>query len=284
MTTTDQPTITLPSEATVRTDVPARKFKIERSGTSSLLMFSMRVALLLSAVGVWEIVGHATPWGKWISSPTGVWDQLLTWHRVGVLWSSIQATLTASLLGFVLGSLLGSLGGFILGSMRRIGALLEPFVAALYAIPKIALAPLFVLWFGIDLLPKVMMAAMLVGFLVFFSVFQGTRTIDQQLLSICRLMGCGRVAILRKVTVPYCSAWVFTGLKLGLPYALIGAVVGEFMAATKGVGFLIKNASDQFNTDGVFAGVVILVVISMTLSAALAWVEKRMLHWADKGI
>jgi NitT/TauT family transport system permease protein len=265
-------------------DAAADLFARKKNSRYWLVTLALRLLILVLAIGLWEVLGRYTDWDKWITKPSSVWEKLLIWERDGVLWSSIKATLSAALIGFVLGAAVGALGGFVLGSMKRVGNLLEPFVLAAYSIPKIALAPLFVLWFGIDLLPKIMMAALLVGFLVFFSVYQGCKTIDQQLIAICRLMGANRLQILRKVTIPYCSAWMFTGLKMGLPYALIGAVVGEFMAATSGVGYLIKNASGLFDTDGVFAGLVVLMAISTILSSLLAMAEKRVLHWAGKGI
>jgi len=259
-------------------------FRTHRATSAWIGTVSIRLLLLISLVGGWELVGTFTEWELWISQPSAVWEQLLAWHRAGILWDGLVSTLWATLLGFVLGSAVGGIAGLLLGSMRRIGELLEPFVLAAYSIPKIALAPLFVLWFGIDLLPKVMLAAILVGFLVFFSVYQGFKTIDQQLMAITRVMGAGHYMTLRKVALPYSSAWMFTGLKMGLPYALIGVVVGEFMAATSGLGYMIKNASALFNTDGVFAGLAVLMLVSTFLSSGLAVVEKRVLHWSGRGI
>lgn len=259
-------------------------FAIRRGSKDWLVTLALRILLLVAAITAWEVLGRFTGWGQWITKPSSVWVRLVDWSATGVLWESLRATLTSTLLGFFLGATVGALAGFVVGSMRRVGTLLEPYILAVYSIPKIALAPLFVLWFGIDLLPKVMMAALLVGFLVFFSVYQGYKTIDRQLLGVCRLMGAGRIHLLRKVSIPFCSAWMFTGLKLGLPYALIGAVVGEFMAATTGLGYLIKNSSSVFDTDGVFAGLIVLMVISTALSSIVSLSESRVLHWSGKGV
>lgn len=267
------------------TRAETQQFTGERTGWNDAGTITMaRLLVLVGAVAAWQLVGSNTSWGTWVSTPSAVWSQLRIWSDTGVLWDGLRATLSATLLGFVAGAIVGALLGAVLGSMRRVGRILEPFVLAVYSIPKIALAPLFVLWFGIDLLPKVMMAALLVGFLVFFSVYQGFKTIDQQLLAITRLMGGGRLTTMRKVAIPYSAAWMFTGLKMGLPYALIGAVVGEFMASTVGVGYLIKNASSQFNTAGVFAGIVVLMIVSTILFTALSVVERRVLHWAGKAV
>ena len=155
------------------------------------------------------------------------------------------------------------------GWVRKLGDLLEPFVLSLYTLPKIALAPLFVLWFGIGATNKIMFAAMLVFFMVFFTTYQGTRQVDRDLVENARLLGASRWGIWTKIAVPYSAVWVFTGLRIGLPYALIGAIVGEFVAAESGVGFRIKEATSFFNTAEVFAGLIVLMAISLVLLGGL---------------
>jgi NitT/TauT family transport system permease protein len=163
--------------------------------------------------------------------------------------------------------------------VRRLGDLLEPFVLSLYTLPKIALAPLFVLWFGIGATNKIMFSAMLVFFMVFFTTYQGVRQVDRDLVENARMLGASRWGIWTKIAVPYSAVWVFTGLRIGLPYALIGAIVGEFVAAEAGVGFRIKEATSFFNTAAVFAGLIVLMAISMVLLGALKLVEMRVLRW-----
>ncbi|GAA1851025.1 ABC transporter permease [Pseudonocardia ailaonensis] len=253
-------------------------------GRGALATALIRLAILAGILVVWQVVGDLTTFGRWVSDPLSVAARVGDWARSGLLWEGTRVTLSTTLLGFALGTVVGGLAGVLLGVTRRLGALLEPFILALYSIPKIALAPLFLLWFGIGQLPKIMLAAMLVGFLIFFNVYQGTKTIDGQLIAIVRLMGAGRVAVIRKVALPYLSAWLFAGLKMGLPYALIGAVVGEFMASTAGLGYMVKNASSMFDTDGVFAGLIVLMTISTVLFLLLTAAEKRVLHWAGRGI
>ncbi len=135
------------------------------------------------------------------------------------------------------------------------------------------------LWFGIGPTNKIMFAAMLVFFMVFFTTYQGTRQVDRDLVENARLLGASRWAIWTKIAVPYSAVWVFTGIRIGLPYALIGAIVGEFVAADSGVGFRIKEATSFFNTASVFAGLLVLMGISLMLLGVLSLIERRVLRW-----
>jgi NitT/TauT family transport system permease protein len=240
-----------------------------------------QVIIVVVAVATWELVSRGFDLGFWISSPSAVWDQLVSWADTGELWTGLKATLMVTVLGFVPGAFVGALTGFLFGWFRTLGRVLEPFVLALYTLPKIALAPLFILWFGIGTLPKVVLAAVLVFFLVFFTTFQGAKTVDRSMLEMGYLMGGDKLPVFTKIVVPTSAVWVFSGFKIALPYALIGAVVGEFIAATEGIGFMIKNATNEFNTAGVFAGLVVLMILATVLTQLLRLIESRILHWQD---
>lgn len=250
----------------------------------SLLMppYSTWLAQLLLVVvflGGWEWLSVALHADFWVSRPSQVVRALVTWYHSGDLATDLRITLTEAGIGFALGAAAGGLVGFMLGWIRSLGDLLEPFVLSLYTLPKIALAPLFVLWFGIGITNKIMFAAMLVFFMVFFTTYQGTRQVDRDLVENARLLGATSWGIWRKVAVPYAAVWVFTGLRIGLPYALIGAIVGEFVAAEAGVGFRIKEATSFFDTASVFAGLAVLMVISFILLGILRLIERRVLRW-----
>jgi NitT/TauT family transport system permease protein len=244
-------------------------------GRTSLAQFLL-VVLFLAA---WQWLSGALHADFWVSKPTQVVAALISWYQSGNLATDLQITLTEAGIGFVAGSVAGGIVGFVLGWVRKLGDLLEPFVLSLYTLPKIALAPLFVLWFGIGATNKIMFAAMLVFFMVFFTTFQGTRQVDRELVENARLLGASRWGIWTKIAMPYSAVWVFTGLRIGLPYALIGAIVGEFVAADAGVGFRIKEATSYFNTAAVFAGLIVLMAISLVLLAGLKLIEKRVLRW-----
>jgi NitT/TauT family transport system permease protein len=247
--------------------------------TGRLADAAIQLVVLLVVLAAWEWVARAFHTEFWTSRPSAVAAELLRWGRSGDLASDLRLTLTEAGVGFLIGSVAGALVGFLLGWVRRLGALCEPFVLSLYTLPKIALAPLFVLWFGIGAVNKIMFAAMLVFFMVFFTTFQGVRQVDRDLVANARLLGASRWAIWTKIAIPYAAVWVFTGIRIGLPYALIGAIVGEFVAADAGVGFRIKEATSFFNTAAVFAGLVVLMAISLVLLGLLKVVELRALRW-----
>jgi NitT/TauT family transport system permease protein len=238
-----------------------------------------QLLLVVVFLGAWEWLSRELHADFWVSRPSQVVSALIAWYRSGDLLSDLKITLTEAGVGFVIGAVAGGVIGFLLGWVRTLGDLLEPFVLSLYTLPKIALAPLFVLWFGIGITNKIMFSAMLVFFMVFFTTYQGTRQVDPDLVENARLLGASNWGIWRKVAVPYAAVWVFTGLRIGLPYALIGAIVGEFVAAEAGVGFRIKEATSFFNTAAVFAGLIVLMVISFILLALLRLVERRVLRW-----
>jgi NitT/TauT family transport system permease protein len=244
---------------------------------------AVQAVIVVVTLALWQGGSQAMHLEFWISTPAQVVLALIAWGRSGTLVSDLQLTLTEAGVGFILGSVAGGLVGFVLGWVRRLGDLLEPFVLALYTLPKIALAPLFVLWFGIGATNKIMFSAMLVFFMVFFTTYQGTRQVDRDLVENARLLGATRWGIWTRIAVPYSAVWVFTGLRIGLPYALIGAIVGEFVAAEAGVGFRIKEATSFFNTAEVFAGLVVLMAISLVLLGGLKLIEMRTLRWQTVG-
>jgi NitT/TauT family transport system permease protein len=251
----------------------ARSFNFRRIDTY------LQIAFLLAVFAIWEISAIYFNTDFWTSKPSAIVHELMRWTESGLLWTDLKLTLLEAGVGFVIGSVLGGLVGFVLGWVRRLGDFFEPFILSIYTLPKIALAPLFVLWFGIGAINKIMFSAMLVFFMVFFTTFQGTRQVDRELVENARLLGASNFGIWTKIAIPYSAVWVFTGIRIGLPYSLIGAIVGEFVAAEAGVGFRIKEATAFFNTAGVFAGLIVLMAISLVLLGALRLIERRALRW-----
>jgi NitT/TauT family transport system permease protein len=172
--------------------------------------------------------------------------------------------------------------GFLLGRQQFLARALDPFILAIYSLPKVALAPLFILWFGIGIAPKIVLAAVIVFFLVFYNTYAGVRDADQDLIDVVRLMRGSKFQVMWLAVIPSTMVWVFTGLKIAVPYALIGAVVGEMMASNKGLGSLISGAAGQFDTAGVFAALFVLMIISTVLNQILQRLEIFILRWKVK--
>jgi NitT/TauT family transport system permease protein len=269
-------TLTAKQSASTPSSTVARK-SFRLGNTDILIQIGIAVVTLI----VWETVAHTFSTEFWTSSPSSVFAELKRWAASGQLAVDLRITLMEAGLGFVIGSAIGGITGFVLGWVRRLGDLFEPFILSLYTLPKIALAPLFVLWFGIGPLNKIMLAALVVFFMVFFTTYQGTRQVDRELVENARLMGAQRWHVWTKIAIPYAAVWMFAGIRIGLPYALIGAIVGEFIAAEAGVGYRIKEASSFFNTSAVFAGLIVLMIISLMLLGLLKLVERWALGWQN---
>jgi NitT/TauT family transport system permease protein len=249
-----------------------------------LVILLWRIGIAVAVLGIWQFASGRLIKPFWISSPLAIWDQLATWIETGELWLHVEVTLTETLLGFIFGALSGVIVGLALGLNRRLAAILDPFIVGFYSLPKIALAPLFILWFGVGLASKVVMATFVVFFLVFYNTYAGTLAVEQELVDVLRLMGASRRQIVAKVILPSVVIWIFTGMKTSVPYALIGAVVGEMMASNKGLGYLIQAAAGQYDTGGVFAALFVLSIIAMLLHAALKHSERRLLRWKEDGL
>ncbi|MCU4184219.1 ABC transporter permease [Acidiferrimicrobium sp. IK] len=243
-----------------------------------VLIFAARLGVLAAAIIGWQLMaGHLISL-LFVSKPTLVWHQLVVWADAGTLWSNSWITIKEILLGYVLGAAAGVLVGFGLSSLRALSSVLDPFIMALYAVPKVALAPLFIVWFGIGLQMKVILAATTVFFLVFINTAAGIKQVDTGLIDAVRLMGGSRAQLIRKVILPASMSGVLTGLRVAIPYALIGAVIGELVASNKGLGYLINDSASTLNTAGVFAALVTLTVIAAILNALVNILGR----WTDR--
>jgi NitT/TauT family transport system permease protein len=218
----------------------------------------------------------------YVSEPTAMVNSIIGWAEDGLLWQSILTTLQVTLLGFAIGAVLGMIAGFLLGTVEFLGAVMAPVMAALYAIPRLALIPLFLLWFGLGIGSKLALVITVIFFLVFYNTHSGVKDVDQELVDVLKVMKASRWDILRKVTIPSAMTWIIAGLHISVPYALVGAVTGEMIASNRGMGYLIIRASSQFNTAGVFGGILVLMVLALVLAGAVSLLEKKLLRWKVK--
>jgi ABC-type nitrate/sulfonate/bicarbonate transport system permease component len=245
---------------------------------ADLFINAVRLALLIAAIVTWQILSRFID-PLFISSPVAVYKQMVAWIADGTLMMHTEITLQETLLGLFFGITTGIAAGFLFGLQPFLAKVCDPFVTAIYSIPKIALAPLFILWFGIDIQMKVVLASVTVFFLVFFNTLAGVRNVDQHLIDAVRLMGGRYRDIMMKVVVPSTVGYILTGVHIAIPYALIGAVVAELIASNRGLGYLIDSSATSFNTAGVFVALLVLSIIGGLLNAVVNWIDRMTSRW-----
>jgi NitT/TauT family transport system permease protein len=240
-----------------------------------------RAVTVLAIGSAWEVVARTGAVSEfWISSPTRVGGFLWRQMMGGDLVRHLGVTLLEAGVGYGIGGILGIVVGLVFAEWGALGRVMEPVVQALYAMPRIALAPLFILWFGIGLTSKIVLVAIVVFFLVFMAVLAGARTVDVVLRRLVVLWGArSRWAVIRTLTLPAVGAWVMSGLATSLPYAVVAAVTGEYIASSAGVGYLIALYSNRFNATGAMACIMTLVLVVMVMHATLRRIEGRVLRW-----
>lgn len=247
------------------------------------LIFALRILVGVAIIGFWQFSSGRLIDKLFVSSPDAVFGRLWKWLGDGTLWNNLSITLKATAYGFAIGSAIGFTLGLLFGRFRVVAEVFDPYITALYSIPKIALAPLFIIWFGIGIESKIAVSASIVFFVVFLNTFAGVRDVNPIYMHAIKIMGGGEFDVLRNVIIPSAASWVITGLKVSVPYALVGTVIGEFMSANRGIGFLISQATGLFDTTSVFAGLVVLAVVGAVINMALARIEARLLRWRAQG-
>ena len=249
------------------------------SGTSSLAMALWQLALGIGVLLIWQGASGRLIDNFFISNPIDVGSRLYRWTIDGSIFAHIAATVYATAMGFIIGSVGGAILGVWLGVSPFASRLLNPYLNALNALPKVALAPLFVLWFGLGIESKIALAAVLVLFLVFLNTFAGVREVDQDLIDGARLMRATRTQVILKVIIPSAASWVFAGLKIAMPYALIGAVLGEMIASNRGLGYLVQFSGSQFDSAGVFAVLFVIALLAVGLNYLVELAQRRIERW-----
>ncbi|MFJ7495652.1 ABC transporter permease [Streptomyces sp. NPDC097727] len=248
------------------------------------LVLGSRVAVLLVVIGLWEWLARSAVIDPFnFSMPSKIWDQIRTWvvdgTAQGSLWEQIWYTLYEALLGWVIGVIAGVLLGIALGRVRFAADVLGPYIKVLNALPRIVLAPIFLIWFGLGPASKVASAVVLVFFPVFFNAFQGAREVDRNLVANSRILGASNRQVTLQVVIPSATSWIFTSLHVSFGFALIGAIVGEYIGATKGLGLLVAASQGTFNAAGVYAAMVILAIVALLAEGLLTFLEKRLFRW-----
>jgi NitT/TauT family transport system permease protein len=250
--------------------------------TDRLRILAGQLVLLALILGGWAWASGRVLDRLFLSDPVSVTKAFWAILLKGTLWYHLRFTLTETLLGYLIGAGLGLAGALAVSMIPAGEPVLRPFVILAYATPKIALAPLMIIWFGIGILPKVILAATFVFFVVFLSTLAGIATVPPQLVSVVRVMGAAPSAVFRKVVLPSALPFILTALRLTIPAALIGAVIGEFISSNRGVGYLINAASSRYATAEVFAGIGSLLVVVLCMNAGLSLLERSWSRWAPR--
>jgi NitT/TauT family transport system permease protein len=239
----------------------------------------VRVAIIGGFFLLWEIAS-----GRWvepflISSPSRIFSSLIAGFRDGDLLQHTWVTFEEIAIGYPLGAIAGIALGYWFGRSRMLAEIFEPIIIALNGIPRTALAPLFIVWLGIGIWSKVGVVFLLTFFLNFFNTYTGMRQMDQEYVDLARLMRVRGLKLTFRVILPAISPYVFTGIRTSIPFSVIGAIVGEFIAATDGIGFFIRLSAGIFRTADVFVGIIVLMVMVIIMDKIAGLVEKRVLRW-----
>jgi NitT/TauT family transport system permease protein len=238
-----------------------------------------RLLVGLGLLLFWQWAAGALIRETYLAKPTLILQRIYELFVTGVIWTHIGVTLSEILIGFAIGSPLGLAMGLLLGNSKFLSAILEPYIMAFYGIPRVALAPIFIIVLGIGIWSKVAIVLIQVFFMLFINAYAGVRQINQEYVHLAKIMGADKALILRKIIVPSTMPFIMLGLRSALPYAVIGAIVGEFMAASKGLGYFINYAGSTFDSAGAFAGIFILLAFILAANSLMQRLEKKVVKW-----
>lgn len=249
-----------------------------------------QVMLLASVFAFWHVATHPEliPPFVWdnphraaffFGEPVKIVRVIIDWFASGEIYPHLWVTLQETALAFVIGAVLGLAVGLWLGLSHFASALADPYIKAMNAMPRVVLAPIFMVWFGLGIWSKVALGVTLVFFIVFFNVYQGVKEVSPVVLNNATMLGASRRQLLRYVYLPSATSWVFSSLHTSVGMAFVGAVVGEYLGSARGVGYLIHMAEGSFDINTVFAGILLLTLFALVLDQAVSIAERRLLVW-----
>ncbi|MCJ2164304.1 MULTISPECIES: ABC transporter permease [unclassified Pseudodesulfovibrio] len=247
---------------------------------SNSTVFALRLMLIFGVLSAWEVLVRFDLLDPFfMSQPTAILFDMKEAFVSGDIMPHIIVTLKEALAGLLIGTFTGIASALLLEKIDLLARILDPIIMAFYGIPKLALGPIFILWFGLGMQSKIFLAALMVYFLVLFNAYAGFKNVDQTLVNAARLMGAKKGQIMRKVILPSSSPWLLAGVKAGLGAALLGAVVGEYIGANEGLGWMVEYAGGMYNIARVFTCIITLMLIMAVLNAMLGMVERYLLKW-----
>ncbi|QMV75818.1 ABC transporter permease [Comamonas piscis] len=248
------------------------------------LILGLRLLVLVLVLGGWEVSARM----QWIdpffySMPSMIWNQIVEWMRDGTsqgpLWQQVLVTLEETVIGFLIGSIAGVICGIVLGRNKLLSDVFSIYIQIANSIPRVVLGSVFVIALGLGMASKVALAVVMVFFVVFANAFQGVREADKYMIANAQILGASPRQVTLSVVIPSAMSWILASLHVSFGFALVGAVVGEFLGAKEGIGLLISTAQGAFNASGVFAAMIVLAVVALGADFLLTRLEKRLLKW-----
>ncbi|WP_316206384.1 MULTISPECIES: ABC transporter permease [unclassified Bradyrhizobium] len=257
---------------------------------SRLGLLALQLLVAVVIVVLWQLFSTVPVFGRillppfFFSNPLDVFAQVIDWFATGAIWKHLAITLWESILAFVIGSLGGVLVGFWFARKPLVAAVFDPYVKMANALPRVVLAPIFTLWLGLGIWSKVALGVTLVFFIVFFNVYQGVKEVSTVVRDNARMLGMNERQLMRHVYWPSALSWMFSSLHTSVGFAVVGAVVGEYLGSAAGLGYLIQQAEGVFDVAGVFAGMFVLSAFVILIDIGVTLVERRLLVWRPERV
>jgi NitT/TauT family transport system permease protein len=248
-------------------------------------LVALQLLVAVTALAIWQVGSTVPIFGTYVlpkfffSTPVDVFARVWKMFATGMIWKHLWITLTETILAFVIGSVAGVVFGFWFARKALVNAVFDPYLKMANALPRVVLAPIFMLWFGLGIWSKVALGVTLVFFIVFFNVYQGVKEVSPAVLANARMLGMNERQLFRHVYWPSALSWMFSSLHTSVGFALVGAVVGEYLGSAAGLGYLIHQAEGVFDVTGVFAGMVILAAFVLCIDRLVTLAENRLLVW-----
>ncbi|APW36716.1 ABC transporter permease [Rhodoferax koreense] len=248
------------------------------------MIIALRLVVLVVVLGGWELAARYKVIDPFFySMPSMIWAQIVEWVQDGTsqgpLWQQVLVTLEETVLGFLIGSIAGVICGILLGRNKLLSDVFSLYIQIANSIPRVVLGSVFVIALGLGMASKVALAVVMVFFVVFGNAFQGVREADKYMIANAQILGASPRQLTTAVVIPSAMSWILASLHVSFGFALVGAVVGEFLGAKEGIGLLIATAQGAFNASGVFAAMIVLAVVALAADYLLSRVEKRLLKW-----
>src|SRR5579883_1107299 len=243
------------------------------------VIVALQVATFVMLVAIWQALSVQQILDPFFfSRPSDIALRLWEWLTTGFIWEHLATTLIEAFLAFAIGTVIG----VAFARVDLLAAVFDPYIRILNALPRVILAPIFLLWFGLGIASKVALGVTLVFFVVFFNTYQGVREVDLVILNNARMLQATDHQLLRHVYLPSAMAWIFSSLHTSIGFALVGAVVGEYLGARHGVGYVVAQAEGNFDTTGVFAGLILTSVVVLCIDLAIERLERHLLRWRPR--